>query len=288
MPTLQIEYTTQEELCELLRTTLERLPDCESLRPGRGLIQELQRTSETLQIGSISEPDVKPSSQPEPAKPTQTSSPDTVRGVVGEPVQEDRPGPRGTVAGPVAVMGQRELEEGLRQIRTRLLDLEPLGGGEGFASVVTVVDDKGRITRQRKVPTDLFLEKALAEGGLFTDVLVGVSRGMASILNLGDRTVTAALAGAGGTTPEIVHLLLGLPIVDVPVIGPEIRDALLREADIQLLRGDVEGLAASARFVVAERPDDAFPGIPTKRMQDVVDRISGNLEILRIEQQQEF
>ena len=161
------------------------------------------------------------------------------------------------------------------------------GGGGTFEDVVTVVDPKGKVTRQRKVPVDLFLEEALTEGGLFADVVVGLSRGLASLIGLQNTTISQALASSSGTTPEKVHLLLGLPVVDVPVIGPLIRDALIREADLQLLRGDIAGLADSASFVVAEDPD-VFPIIPTKRQREVADRIRGNLEILRIQEQEEL
>jgi len=153
--------------------------------------------------------------------------------------------------------------------------------------VVTVQDKKGKLTRQRSVPIDLFLLEALQEAGDFGDVVAGLSRGAASLLGLGgNTTISDALARAGNVDKSTVHLKLGLPVVPIPVLGKQVEEALIREADINLLSGNVE--------VLQENVDQLFGGpelldfLKTKAQQRIEDRVRGNLEILRIEQQEEF
>jgi len=260
MPVLAIKYVDEVDLCLLLRMTLEKLPSCESLLDAPALLRQLRRSSNQLPTVSISAPVVAPTTPPAgvPTSPTPTFGLPTSVFVV------DPDNPAQLIEIPVGV---------------------PLDLDSAFEDVVTVVDDSGAVTSQRKVPLDSFLLEALQEGSLFNDVVVGLSRGLASILNLGPTTISQALANAGNESIQAVHLKLGLPAVDLPIIGPQIRDALIREADIALLQGNIVSLQDSVNAFGQDVV--GFFGKLSKRQQEIEDRVRGNLEILRIEERED-
>jgi len=171
--------------------------------------------------------------------------------------------------------------------------LEELASAEGFQDEVTVVDDAGAVTRQRKVPLDLMLLESLEAGTPFSDAVLGFSRASASLLGLGTSTITEFLGKISGSSNQAVHLRLGLPLLELP--GAEvIEEALLTEADVLLLDDEVP---LSSRLSLLEESarvfDTGFFRIGGGRVDSpaedrVEDRVRGNLEILRIQQQEGF
>ena len=258
MPILQIDYENEEELCRLLRMTLEKLPACENLPSGLGLVRQLRRSSSglpTVSIIALGDAQIAPPSAV-PTFPTGISV-------------DDPDNPFQVLVTPGSFAGVPTLP----------------GLPHPFDDVVTVQDDKGKITVQRKIPTDLFLLEAMQEGGFFGDVIANVSRGLASILGLNQGSISAALAEAGNESIPATHIKLGLPLIGIPVVGSLVSDALLREQNASLLAGDIESLRQSQD--AWELMTALALNIP-KDVQEIGDRITGNLEILRIEQQEEF
>jgi len=253
--------------------TLEKLPACDNLPSGSGLLRQLGASSRGLPNVSISVPGAPPTTQPSPGNgtPQAPSGDEFFTGVtIDDP---DNPEGAKILVDP---------ESGLA-FQPQRFTTAAVGPFATFQNEVTVVDDKGTVTTQRKVPLDLFLEDTLSEGGFFGDVIVGLSRGLASILNVGDTTISEALAAAGNENIPSTHIKLGLPVVDVPIVGPKIRDALLRESDVLLVTGDIRGLEQTVKAL-----DQDLVVNPSSRQQEIEDRIRGNLEILRIQEQEEF
>lgn len=263
MKTLRIRFDSEEELCQLLRKTLEKLPACESLQSGQGLVRRLSGLSRALPTVSIDVLDdeliVQPS--PSPTSPTPT---------FGEPTAEtfddpDNPFFSGTVA--------------FDNTGTNIKDpaLATFGGGGVFEPDVTVADGSGKVTRQRKIPLDLGLLDALKdEKSLFGDVIAGISRGTASLLGLGNTTVSEALARMSGGDTRNVHVAIGMPFLTSA--APALEKVLIREADVSLLETNIESLQRSvtlANITAAIRPNSA--------QKRVIDRNRGNLEILRLQ-----
>ena len=268
MPTLSITFETEEELCRLLRMTLEKLPACENLPSGQGLVRQLRAASRKLPLVSTTVQVSEPTGQPEPRSTSQTR-------ILGRP---------GDFEDPLFLQAVEQTQQFIRGTRGgKDFDTieDPFFGPNIFQDKVVVQDAKGKTSVQRRIPFDLDLLGALeSEGGLISDAVIGVSRGLASLLGLGNTTVSEALARASGGDKKNVHVAIGLPVIDI-IPGNALRDALVRESNIALLEGDIESLQRSVTV------GKLFEG-GSKKAQTVLDRNSGNLEILRIEQQEEF
>ena len=261
MPIIQIQYETEEELCRLLRTTLQKLPNCERLPSGPGLVQQLKRSSRGLQTVSISAPGTVPSAPPDQSPTFRTPTSFSI---------EDPDNP-------------------FQLIEVPLAGFPPLP--PAFEPEVTVVDDKGKVTRQRKVPLDLKLIESLTAGKdtALGDFVGNLSRVAATLLNTTDPTISESLARSGKTTVRAVHLGLLLPILKIAPkpVARSIGKFLKLESDISLLEGNLFDLQQQVKQL-----DKGFniPLISTSTAieKDVFKRIRGNLEIAIIEAQEEF
>lgn len=257
MPTIQFSYGTEEELCQLLRTTLDKLPKCESLPDGLGLVRQLKASSKGLPRVSITVLPSAPTVQPvlSPTSPTAIS--------VDDP---DNP----------------------FQVLISEPALPPL---PPFPNEITVVDDAGKVTRQRKVPLDLNLIEALqTKSDTALGAFIGnLSHVAATLLRTSDPTISASLARSGKTTVRAVHLGLLLPILKIASkpISNQIAAFLAREADLSLLEGDINDLDKQVEQL-DKGVDIPFIKTASKVERDLFARIRGNLEILKIEQQEEF
>ncbi len=279
MKTLTIRYDNEEELCQLLRTTLEKLPACENLQQGQGLVLRLSAISRGLPTVSTNVRDdvLDEPLGPRPISPTPTFGGRDL-GEIG-----DFSDPRFIAA--VAEERDRQLQDRFRtslasQVRLDTDTIEdPFFGPNRYISEVTVQDAKGKTSVQRKVPVDLDLLGALKGEGndsIFGDAVLGLSRGIASLLGLGDTTVSDALAKASGGDTRNVHVAIGLPVIEA-IPGNALRDALMRESDQSLLEGNRESLQRSVSV------GKLFTDILSKKAKAVLDRNAGNLEILRLQ-----
>jgi len=158
---------------------------------------------------------------------------------------------------------------------------------------VNVEEPDGTVVRKPLVPLDLKLIEAIQGNRTKADeviqtIILGVSKVAAKLLNLPEDTISGNLARAGGTTKRAVHLDLLLPIIKVapPSTRQGILDFLTDEADISLLEGDFFDLTKQVE-VLDRGFDLPFTSGPEDE-QKAWDRIRGNLEILRIEQQEEL
>ena len=272
---LTIRYDNEEELCQLLQKTLQKLPSCENLPVGQGLAAALNATSRGLPSVSTVVQDERLDDLPAPR-----STPPTR--ILGRP---------GDFEDPLFLQAVEDTQRQFRALRgtgTSRVDVDtiedPFFGPNVFQNEVTVQDAKGKITRQRTIPIDLDLLGALeAEGdsSIFSSAVIGASRGLASLLGLGNTTVSEALARASGGDTKNVHVALGLPVIGV-IPGDALRDTLLRESDQSLLMGDIESLRRSVEVGKLFDTDD------NAKTKAVIERNAGNLEILRIQAQEEF
>lgn len=158
---------------------------------------------------------------------------------------------------------------------------------------VNVMEPNGTVTRKPLVPLDLKLIQAIegkrtAADKVIGGIIVGVSQVAAKLLNLPEDTISGNLARAGRTSKRAVHLDLLIPILKVapPITRQGILDFLTDEADISLLERDIFDLTKQVEIL--DRGFDVPFLSPPKDEQKAWDRIRGNLEILRIEQQEEF
>ena len=158
---------------------------------------------------------------------------------------------------------------------------------------VNVEEPNGTVTRKPLVPLDLKLIEAIqgkrtAADKVIGGIIVGVSQVAAKLLNLPEDTISGNLARAGRTTKRAVHLDLLIPIIKVapPATRAGILEFLTDEADTALLEGDIFDLTKQVEIL--DRGFDVPFFKPPADEQKAWDRIRGNLEILRIEQQEEF
>lgn len=270
MPTITISYRNEEELCQLLTMTLERLPACENLPLGAGLVRALRQSSSGLPNVSTIVQDGQPTGLQDGSPTSQTPTSGDQFITIDDP---DNP-------------------EGAK-ILVRVGQLRPSGPFSTFQNEVVVVeDDDGKPVRRRKIPLDLKLVEALKEGrgdNPLGNLVAGLSSVVARLINAPEPTISASLARSGNTTINAVHLGLLLPVLKA-FPGP-ISDGVARflkeTADIDLLEGNIDDLKAQVE-VLDQGIDIPFIGTSSKKERDVFDRIRGNLEILRIEQQEEF
>jgi len=161
-----------------------------------------------------------------------------------------------------------------------------------FSNLVNVQEKDGTVTRKPKVPLDLKLIEAISSKGrdsIVGKIIVGLSQAAALLLPTQEKTISALLASSGGTTINAAHLALLLPVLKVAPgnVGRGIQEFLKDAADISLLEGNREDLEEQVR-VLDKGFDIPFVGTTSKGEKELFDRIRGNLEILRIEQQEEF
>ena len=173
---------------------------------------------------------------------------------------------------------------------------------EELAEPLSVVDEGGKVTRQASIPLDAFLLDALQSKTPFSEIVLGLSTGTASLLGLGPgETITEALSRFSGKTKPRVHLELGTPLLTVGPLAKQVRDALINEADVALLQaGGEEDVSTTQRTLAARalREGVDFFRSPLRLFsprtfgsnlyEDVEERYRGNLEILRIQLQEEF
>jgi len=178
-----------------------------------------------------------------------------------------------------------------------------LGGGphQAFGNMI---DTKGLPVRVPLVPLDLKLMEAIRgkhKDSLIGDLIVGLSKATARLLRVPQETVSEYLAVQGNTTINAVHLEMLRPLLKAApggqLVSKSVGEFLKDQADIALLQGgsgdprvrDVGLRDLEKQVEVLDRGFD-FPFISTstERERDVYDRIRGNLEILRIQRQEEF
>lgn len=179
--------------------------------------------------------------------------------------------------------------------------LEDLGYPPGAESS-TVETASGAIVPGSALPIDGFLGPLLEESSkpnapkdlqLVGSTIASGSRALARLLKLKEPTISAHLAKRKGITVPEVHIQLAIPFLGRTVLSKDLTKALLSEADTSLLTRDRRTLTASLRTLdKAERdinrwgPFSAGIGArDRKRAIEVVrKRITGNAEILRLEQ----
>jgi len=281
MPTIAIKYESEGELCELLRTISAKLQCSESKPSDQDSVLRLRRSLSGLPIALTPLPDAKLT-----ASGGLLSLETGRHGTFGSSVTIEDPDNPGTLieVGP---------ESGLafQPSRFTTAAVGPFATFGRPEDAVIVQDAKGKYTRQRKVPVDLFLLEALQKGGSFGDVVAGLSRGVASIIGLGPNTsISEQLANLGGSTIPAVHLRLALPLIDVPGVGKPLFGALIQEADTLLLTRDRAGLEESVNvFEGGAALPSNFPSLfSSKRAQEVEARNRGNLLILQQEEDLEI
>jgi len=276
MPRLTITYADEEELCQLLRNTLANLPPCESFQSGQGLLRRLRRSSAPLPTASIS---LLPESLTEgqdlsPTRPTSTfGSPTSI--TIQDPDNRDT-----LIEVPLQSPGTT-LPGGALQTFGNLI--------EKLDDTIQVVDTTGRVTTQRRVPLDLDLLGDLEgnkDNANFSKIIQVISSGLAALIPGSQPTISATLADLSGSDTKNVHLVLGGPLANTPVFGDPLTRHLLREADISLLSGDRESLERSVAII------ETLEGLEIRgashNVKEIYDRNRGNLEILRIEAQEEL
>lgn len=246
MAALTITYNTLEDLCELLKTTLETLPACGSLPSDR-----VSRQQVLLSLNGL--PNV--STQTQLARPTK--SPDQSSTAPTE--TSDSTNENDDDAVPVVTEGDELLSEGMaaNKARTR----KEFGTAKGLEEV-------------RRLGT-LGIVEALGAIG----------------------TVSKKLARATGLTLSATHLNLASPTIAASPRDAKskrqrtaLKKALLAEADVNLLNrepgqllGTRDAIDSSLFVSNGKLNEDAF-----KFQRELQIRIAGNLEILRIEAQEEL
>lgn len=254
-----------------MKKTLEKLPACENLPEGQGLLRQLGRSSRQLPNASISVQVVQPTGR-------RVASPIQPIGTLGDFTDPQ------FLNAVEAVRGVIRSTPGGRDIDTIE---DPFFGPNPQQAVV---DERGKITVQRKVPLDLNLVEALkGESSIVGELITRLSQGIAAILPTGHNTISAMLADSGDTTIAAVHLGLALPIIKA-LPGPvsnQLVNALKTEADVQLAQGNIADLEESVRQL-DKGFDIPFISTTSKKEQEVIDRVRGNLEILKIQEQEEF
>lgn len=277
MAELRIRYGSEEELCRLLTTTLEMLPACDSLARGSGLVRQLVVSSSGLPNVSISVPAAQPTGQPSPGNGARAEP------SFGSPrsITVEDPDNPGTLI-EVQLPGQA------------FPGSLPRGQGpfQEFSNLVNIENDDGTITRQPKVPLDLKLVEAIQAKGkdsLIGDIIVSLSKATAKLLGIRQETVSEHLAVEGNTTINAVHLRMLQPVLKgaVPSIANGVAEYLGDQADIELLEGNVFALTKQVE-VIDSGFDLPFISTTTAREKELYDKIRGNLEILRIQAQEEF
>lgn len=176
-----------------------------------------------------------------------------------------------------------------------------VGGGFGTGAANFEMED-GTIHREPKIPLDLKLIEAIRgkhKDSFVGDLIVGLSKATARLLRIEEETVSEHLAVKGNTTINAVHLrmlqpvLKGAPGPITSGVGQFLKDI----ADVSLLESSSDDIATRDRGlrdlekqveVLDSGFDVPFFSTSTEREKDVYERIRGNLEIARIERQEEF
>jgi len=263
MPHVQFSIDGQEvDPCEHMRTILERLQACESSlglrllgRPGTPLRPLLSASTQQQprRSGGLA--------SPESAIPTSPAGAAFL-------VDPDSPADFPTF-------------------------IDPNAGFLTHDGFVNVEEPDGTVTRKPLIPLDLKLVEAIqgkrsTQDKVISSIILGVSKTAARLLNYPEDTVSATLARIGNTTVKAVHLDLLLPIIKVspPAVRKGILEFLTDEADISLLQRDLFDLEQQVKVLDRGFDIPFFQGPKDER--EAFDRIRGNLEILRIEAQEEL
>lgn len=266
MPSVQIFIDGQEiDPCEHMTTILERLQTCEN-----ALARSLLGLPGT------------------PLRPRR-------RGSIGpQPRRSDGSGSRTPTFGPPVSVTVEDPDNPGTLIEVPLGSQTgpfPFGDPTTFEPLVNVQEADGTVVRREKVPLDLKLIEALQDKGdnLLGKVILAISKTAALLLNAPEDTISGTLAKSGNTTIRATHLALLLPLMKVASIAGsnQIGEYLKNESDISVLEGDRHDLEEQVR-ILDQGFDLPFISTSTKAEQAVFDRIRGNLEILRIEEQEEF
>jgi len=268
MPVLQVNYVDRGDLCQALTTILNRLQCSEDLPDDQELLLRLRSSSSALPNVSITEPGVPPT---EPLAPSPTGRTLT-------------------------------FDEAVALTRAMLL------ADRGTRDSGTIEDP---FAGPNPPPTDEFIEDLKNAKGLDPKVAKGVNAVFEGLVMTIDRifprgpsgvTATDNLAAHADISRPTARVRLAAPLLGNKDVGHNAVTALKNEADRELLERDPFSLRLMLdeldKQLIEQTQAKGRPTLPGRRLTpqldvlsrrqfaEVRDRISGDLEILRIEQQE--